>query len=211
MARPLKPLRVFGENVRDDTGVHQNHAVPRVSRSQLAVSPLTLPPRSSVARTRLPRVSLRALTSSKPSGRSTNSTSWRGSNPCRRRNPGGMVTCPLLVILMDKLLRSRAWEVNPGARVRSADSVERRRSEVRTKTRNAGQSKPNVGLAVGLAPCYVGLDHLNPLRGSGSERTEWAIDGGSRSVSASGGPALRRAPESSQREDCHQIGTRQNN
>jgi len=35
--------------------VHQDHAMPRVKRSQLSVSPLTLPPRTSAARTRFPQ------------------------------------------------------------------------------------------------------------------------------------------------------------
>jgi hypothetical protein len=103
-ARPSEPFRVFGENVRDDAGVHQSHAVPRVWRSQLAVSPLTLPPRSRAASTRLPRVNLPALTTSTPSGWSTNSTSRRGNNPCRRRNAGGMVTWPFSVIFIPQTL-----------------------------------------------------------------------------------------------------------
>jgi hypothetical protein len=72
---PFKPLWVFGEDVGDDAGVHQNHAAPRVSRSQLAVLPLTLPPRSNAVRTRLPLAGPPALTTSTPSGWSTNSTS----------------------------------------------------------------------------------------------------------------------------------------
>jgi hypothetical protein len=107
-ARPCKSVRVLGENIRDDAGIHQDHAVPRVSRSQPAVSPLTFPPRSKVAKTRFPRASLPALTTNTPSGWSTNSTSCRGSNPCRFRNSGGMVTCPLFVTFMPQTLRVAA-------------------------------------------------------------------------------------------------------
>ena len=100
LARPFKPVRVFCEYVRDDTGVHQDHAVPRVKRSQLFVLPLTRPPRNNVASTRSPRETLPALTTSTPSGWSTNLTSCRGNNPCFRRIAGRMVTWPLLEIFM---------------------------------------------------------------------------------------------------------------
>jgi len=72
--------------------VRQDHAALRVRRNQLSVSPLTFPPRSSTARTRLPRESLLALTTSTPSGWSTNSTSRCGSSPCFYRMAGGTVT-----------------------------------------------------------------------------------------------------------------------
>ena len=84
-----------GVGVRADeemSEVHQDHAGPRVKRSQLSVSPLTFSPRSSAARTRLPRESLLALTTSTPSGWSTNSTSRCGSSPCFFRMAGGIVT-----------------------------------------------------------------------------------------------------------------------
>jgi len=61
-----------------------------------------LPPKSA-ASTRPPRDGFPALTTNTPSGRSTNVTSPRGSNPCLRRMAGGMVTCPLLVIFMGYL------------------------------------------------------------------------------------------------------------
>jgi hypothetical protein len=82
---------------------HQDRAALRVRRNQLSVSPLTFPPRSSAASTRLPRESLLALTTSTPSGWSTNSTSRCGSSPCFFRMAGGMVTWPLPVIFTQTL------------------------------------------------------------------------------------------------------------
>lgn len=100
-----QPLPACRQNVTGPSlaGVHQDHAAPRLKCSQLAVSPLTFPPRSSVARTRLPRESWPALTTSTPSGWSTNWTSRRGSRPCFLRMAGGMVTWPLPVIFMQTL------------------------------------------------------------------------------------------------------------
>src|ERR1035437_3045934 len=79
---------------------------------QLSVSPLTFPPRSSAARTRLPRESLLALTTSTPSGWSTNSTSRCGSSPCFFRMAGGIVTWPLPVIFTQTLWLRLVPKVN---------------------------------------------------------------------------------------------------
>jgi hypothetical protein len=115
LAGSFKPILVLCENVRNDTGVHQNHAAPRVKRSQLSVSPLTFPPLNNVASTRSPRESFPALTTSTPSGWSTNLTSRRGSSPCFRRMAGGIVTWPLSVIFMRNLsLNHGAKSTAPG-------------------------------------------------------------------------------------------------
>ena len=95
-AGPQKPVRILCENVGNDAGLDQDH--PRVNFSHSLVRPLTLPPRSNVARTRLPRDFVGALTTNTPSGRSINTTSASDRKPCFRRIARGIVTCPICVI-----------------------------------------------------------------------------------------------------------------
>src|SRR2546428_9883745 len=67
-AGPFRPVRIFRKNIGDDAGVHEDHAYPRVSRSQSSVRALIFPPRSNALKTRLPRDKLAALTTNTPSG-----------------------------------------------------------------------------------------------------------------------------------------------
>ncbi len=114
-ARPIKPFRVARQDISNDAGIDQDHVSPRVSRSQSWVFPLIFPPRNNVATARRPGGSFPALTTRTPSGWSTNSTGHCGRSPCLRRMAGGMVTWPLPVILMERLLLSAGAGVNARA------------------------------------------------------------------------------------------------